>query len=404
MRGFEFQRAGLDIGWKHTAQILELFAAASVLKPEGNRISPIRRTGMSKRSYLGLSLVGTLGIVTALALGSASLADDQKDKDKDKGKSEQTDKQKEDKQKEKELETASQRVFDLSNVIGSESYLGVYLEEVTADRARELKLSDERGAIVMKVVEGSPAEKAGLKENDVIVSFNGRRVDTVRELQRLLAETPAGRNVQFETIRGGSHQTIQATLTKRSPEIGWAHVDDGLFRQNLAQSEESLKRNQEALKYYQKSLERAGKNLTQGYGDFNFVAPGRFMFYRGSRLGIGVESLTDQLAEFFGVKSGHGVLVSEVTENSAAAKAGLKAGDVITAVDGQTIDGVSALLQAISKKQEGTIALTIVRNRTEQTVTVTVEKSESRPFKLLRPGTRVMTGRPAFLSGLASGS
>jgi membrane-associated protease RseP (regulator of RpoE activity) len=330
-------------------------------------------------------------MVTALALGSASLADDQKEKDKEKEKTGQADKQKEDKQKEKELEKASQRVFELSNVTGSETYLGVYLEEVTSDRARELKLSDERGAIVMKVVEGSPAEKAGLKENDVIVSFNGRRVDTVRELQRLLAETPAGRNVQFETIRGGGHHTIQATLTRRSPEVGWGHFDDSLFRKNLAQNEEAMKRNQDALKLYQRSLEGVGKNL-HGFGDFNFVAPGKFMYFRGSKLGIGVEALTDQLAEFFGVKSGHAVLVTEVTENSAAAKAGLKAGDVITAVDGQTIDGVSALLQAISKKQEGTIALTIVRNRSEQTVTVTVEKSETRPFKLLRPGTRVLTG------------
>jgi len=208
---------------------------------------------MLKRSYLGISLFGILGMVTALALSSASLADDQKDKEKDKA--DQAEKQKkEDKQKEKEVELLSQRAFELSNVTGSESYLGVYLEEVTADRARELKLSNERGAIVMKVVEGSPAEKAGLKENDVIVSFNGRRVDTVRELQRLLAETPAGRNVQFETIRGGGHHTIQATLTKRSPEVAWAHGDDSLFRQNLAQSEEAMKRSQDALKLYQKNF------------------------------------------------------------------------------------------------------------------------------------------------------
>ena len=352
---------------------------------------------MLKRSYLSLSLAGIVsagGIIIALALGSPGLADDQKEKDK--SKSEQTDKEKDARQRaERELETASQRLFDVSNVIRSESYLGVYLEEVTADRAKELKLSDERGAIVMKVVEGSPAEKAGLKENDVIVSFNGRRVDTVRELQRLLAETPAGRNVQFETIRGESHHTVQATLTRRSPEVGWAQIDDGGLRQHMAQSEESLKRSQDAMKLYQKDFERAGKGLGQGYGSFNFVAPGRFMYYRGSRLGLGVESLSEQLAEFFGVKGGHGVLVSEVAENSAASKAGIKAGDVITAVDGQLVDGVSALLQAISKKQEGTIALTIVRNRTEQTVTVTVEKSESRPFRLLRPGTRVMTGPQA---------
>ena len=341
---------------------------------------------MLKRGYLGLSLFGILGMVTALALGSASLADVQKDKEKDK--SEQAEKQKQDKQRQKEAEVTSQRAFELSNVFGSESYLGVYLEEVTADRARELKLSDERGAIVMKVVEGSPAEKAGLKENDVIVSFNGRRVDTVRELQRLLAETPSGRNVQFETVRGGGHHTVQATLTRRSPEVGWQRFDDSQMRRNLSQSEEVLKRNQDALKLYQRGLERAENS----FGNFNFVAPGKFMYFRGSRLGIGVETLTDQLAEFFGVKSGHAVLVTEVTDNSAAAKAGLKAGDVITAVDGQAIDGVSSLLQAISKKQEGTVALTIVRNRSEQTITVTVEKSETRPFRLLRPGTRVLTG------------
>src|SRR5437868_14124714 len=69
------------------------------------------------------------------------------------------------------------------------SYLGVFLEEVSSERAKELRLSEERGAIVMKVVEGSPAEKAGLKENDVIVGFNGRQVDSVRELQRLMRYT-----------------------------------------------------------------------------------------------------------------------------------------------------------------------------------------------------------------------
>ena len=106
------------------------------------------------------------------------------------------------------------------------SYLGVYLEEVTPERAKELGLKEERGALVMKVVEGSPADKAGLKENDTIVSFNGRRVDSVREMQRMLGETPVGRNVTIEIVRGGSQQTISATLSKRSSDFallnpGW---------------------------------------------------------------------------------------------------------------------------------------------------------------------------------------
>ncbi|HEY6329972.1 MAG TPA: PDZ domain-containing protein [Blastocatellia bacterium] len=91
-------------------------------------------------------------------------------------------------------------------------YLGVYLEEVTPERKKELGLSEERGAIVMKVLKDSPADKAGLKENDVVVSFNGRRVDSVMELQRLFRETPPGRKVSVEIIRAGSPLTVTATM------------------------------------------------------------------------------------------------------------------------------------------------------------------------------------------------
>jgi C-terminal processing protease CtpA/Prc len=330
---------------------------------------------MLKRGYLVLSLVATLSICGALALGSATFADEQKDKEK----------AEQDKQKESELfpEYASA----LSGFGASSSYLGVYLEEVTSDRAKELKLAEERGAVVMKVVEGSPAQKAGLKENDVITSFNGRRVDTVRELQRLLGETPAGRNVQFEVIRGGSHQTISATVTKRSPQLGiWRQglFDEEAMKRSQKQMEESLKRSQDVFKL------QKGANAFKDFGNFNFVTPGNFMFYRGSRLGIAVESLTDQLAEYFGVKGGHGVLVAEVKENSAAAKAGLKAGDVITAIDGQKVDDVSALLEATSKKEEGTVTLTIVRNRSEQSITLTLEKPERRSLRTPRRRARVI--------------
>jgi S1-C subfamily serine protease len=85
------------------------------------------------------------------------------------------------------------------------------------------------------------------------------------------------------------------------------------------------------------------------------------------------------------------VLVSEVKEDSPAAKAGLKAGDVITAMDGQKIEDVSALMQATSKKEEGSVTLTIVRNRSEQTLTLTLEKPERRSFQTPRTRARLLT-------------
>jgi S1-C subfamily serine protease len=116
--------------------------------------------------------------------------------------------------------------------------------------------------------------------------------------------------------------------------------------------------------------------MPRDFGDFAFVNPGEFSFFGGTRLGISAESLTDQLAEFFGVKDSKGVLVASVDESGAAAKAGIKAGDVIIGIDNEKVDSVKALIKALSAKTEGAVDVKLVRNRAEQTVRVTLEKRE----------------------------
>jgi S1-C subfamily serine protease len=242
--------------------------------------------------------------------------------------------------------------FPFTIKIGGGTYLGVFLEDITPERAKSLNLKEERGALVMKVAEGSPAEKAGLKENDVIVSFNGRPIESVRELQRVLSETPEGRTVQLEVFRDGNRQKLSATLTSRTPKPRL--FDDGALRERLRKSIPDI-------------------------GAFDFRGTRRFGAYRGSSLGLSVETMEDQLAEYFGVKDGTGLLVTEVRENSPAAKAGLKAGDVITAVNNEKGSDLVRLLSAANRRQEGQMTLTILRNRAEQTITVTFEKRETRP-------------------------
>lgn len=348
---------------------------------------------MLKRFYLTSALVAALGAGLAVTAAVAQ----QKDKQKEKAASADAQKKKE-LEKEKGLLApgAESRAF-FAMPSGEGSYLGVFLEEVTPERVKDLGLSEERGAIVMKVVEGGPADKAGLKENDVVVSFNARRVDSVRELQRLLSETPAERAISIEVIRGGSHQTMNATLSKRSQEFHFMRPELA-DKEAMSRAEEGFKRSYELLKSdqdkeaarraeeeFKRSLESfkmdqgKWKAFPPDFGNFAFVAPGQYSFFSGSRLGVSVESLTDQLAEFFGVKDGHGVLVSQVDENSAAAKAGLKAGDVIIAIDNERVDGVNDLVKALSKKEAGSVAVKILRNRVEQTVNVTVEKREQLP-------------------------
>ncbi|MFL6214447.1 MAG: PDZ domain-containing protein [Blastocatellia bacterium] len=326
---------------------------------------------MRKRFYLFISLFVALGL--SVLLSSAFANQKEKAKEKTRTPDAQT-----------KVENETPQVFTLS---GGGAYLGVYLEEVTPERAKELGLSEERGAIITKVVEGSPAEKAGLKENDVVVSFNDRRIDSVRELQRLLGETPPDRNIKIEVVRGGSHQTVAATLSKRASGFAYSFNGPEWNGQAWAQTEEGRKRLEESRKQMESMRKQYEDQMRQhqdefknmpDFGNFTFVNPGGFAYFGGSRLGVSAESLTDQLAEFFGVKDGKGVLVASVNENSVAARAGLKAGDVIIAVDDEKIDSVNALVTSLAKK-EGAVNLKIIRNRAEQSVTVTLEKRATTP-------------------------
>ena len=92
------------------------------------------------------------------------------------------------------------------------SYLGVNLAEIDGPRARELKLRETTGVEITRVEEGSPADKAGLKPNDVVLEYNGQRVDGMEQFGRLVRETPAGREVKLVISRNGATQTVMAVL------------------------------------------------------------------------------------------------------------------------------------------------------------------------------------------------
>src|SRR5262249_11640055 len=115
-------------------------------------------------------------------------------------------------------------------------------------------------------------------------------------------------------------------------------------------------------------------------GEDGFV----FGFGGNRRIGVSTQSLTKQLADYFGAKDG-GVLITSVSEDSPAAKAGLKAGDVITAIDGEKVTSSGDVSRAINKKEDGQVSLTIIRDHSTRTITLTPEKKPQPAFA--RPGT-----------------
>jgi serine protease Do len=227
-------------------------------------------------------------------------------------------------------------------------WMGVHLNEVTAEKARELKLPGDYGAVVTKVEPDSPSAKAGLQANDVILEFDGERVRSVAELRRLLRETPPDRQVSMKVSRAGQLRDLNVTLEARRSPFG--------------DSFETMRIPPVALPHI---------NIPRFDFDLRFGG--------GPRLGIRAQQLTPQLASYFGVREGKGVLVAEVKSASPAEKAGLKAGDCIIKVDSTETASVEDLQNALDgessekpgEKHEHTI--TIVRDHREQSVKVEIE-------------------------------
>jgi membrane-associated protease RseP (regulator of RpoE activity) len=229
---------------------------------------------------------------------------------------------------------------------GDGAWLGLRLEDVTAEKAKELKLAGEYGVIVKDVEEESPAAKAGVAKGDVILEFAGEKVRSAAHLLRLVRETPAGRSVTLLVSRAGQTKTLSAKL---EPRPGGAFTMPAM-----------------------PPLPEIPKIEIP---EFDFV-----WHARGARLGISADQLTPQLAQYFGVKQGKGILVREVVVGSAAEKAGLKAGDVIVQVDGEDVDTVGKLRRALAGEKETQearkVTLTIVRDKREQTLTVELAPQE----------------------------
>ena len=240
-------------------------------------------------------------------------------------------------------------------------YLGVGGVEVTSEKVKALGLKEESGVLVSSVTEDGPAAKAGIKEGDVVLEFNGAPVQGTVQFQRMVGETPPGRQVKLTIWRNGASQTIVATIGERKGNIA-TMMPDQERRWTFEMPDQPFPRMPEL-------------NMPR----FETVSP-------TPALGIYGESLSDneQLAEFFGVTDG--VLVRSVRKGSAAEKAGIKAGDVITKVDDSKVNSAGDITRALRdlRGKKSSCTVTVVRNKKEMPIAVTLEPAsvgEIRPVQ-----------------------
>ena len=250
---------------------------------------------------------------------------------------------------------------------GQGQRLGVSVGDVEDSDAAKNKLASAGGVVVDDVLADSPAEKGGLKKGDVIVEFDGEKIRGSRQFSRIVQETPSGRKVQATVMRDGQRVTL--TLEPRDTGVQWFGDFDGLRDFGRAfvvptppappvpAPEAPLPPNPPLPPKFFEFDELLGRN--------------------SGRLGITVDDLSSQLAEYFGTKDG--VLVTSVTAGSAASKAGLKAGDVITSVNGTEVSSPSDLRRRLSRLTDSEeFTLGIVRDRKPLTLKGKLEAASRR--------------------------
>lgn len=275
---------------------------------------------------------------------------------------------------------------------GSGGFLGAYLGDVDASRARELKLSAMVGAFVARVEEGSPGSKAGLMENDVILSFNEQKIQNRTQLFHLLESSIPGSKVALGISRDGKPQTLSVVLGERKRTVvdqqerlfseanAYLSMADDLRKQmeearqkgdektaaRLAEEEQKVR------KFAEESRAFTEKELREGRIQLapNSLRPDQTVSIYRYNLGLTAIILNDQMSAFFNV-NGAGVLVVEVRAGELAERAGIKTGDCIVMINGERVKSLADLTRnrpGADGKEPSELNVTLIRDRVEQTV------------------------------------
>ena len=276
--------------------------------------------------------------------------------------------------------------------------LGVQIRDLEKEDLAKLKLASQNGVAVVDVTKGSAAERAGVKANDVIVAFDGENVRSANHLTRLVRETAPGRTVKMSLMREGKRVDVDVTPVGPPSQFD-VLVNRDEIRRNVERDMQALRDQLRQYRYDRRMTPPAPQaplppGTTPRYrlsplppetedtlrwlreefpGSLQqWLSPGR------ARLGITVQDLTPDLAAYFGVSDG--VLVSSVEANRPGAKAGLKAGDVITAIDGKAVKSPGELVEQLAGRQ-GEITLSVTRDKKALTLKATLDAAATPPHQ-----------------------
>jgi len=203
-------------------------------------------------------------------------------------------------------------------------WLGVVISDISEDVAEYYGIQDKKGAMVMEIVKGDPADLAGIQPNDIILEVNDRKVETSRDLTNIVASISVGEKVKIMVLRNNKKQVFTVVVAKRPLES------------NLA-----------------------SKNLEKG---------------REDELGIQVTNLTPEIAQRLNLSPTDGVLVERIEPGSKGAEAGVQAGDVIKEINHQAIKSVNDYATQMSKLNKNEVVQMFIWRKSDGFVVVKLTK------------------------------
>lgn len=218
-------------------------------------------------------------------------------------------------------------------------WLGVSIQDITSKMAKKKNLKNEDGAYVSDVLDDSPADSAGVKEGDVIVEFNGKTIDDAGDLLHAVQKSKPGTKTTIVVIRDNDKKSLAISVGKP--------------RRN---------------------------NHSSGFAFAPPVPPRMPLFGESRRWGLQLSELNEQLGEYFGAPHGRGLLVEQVEKKSSGAKAGFKAGDVITKVNKNSVEEFRDLSDTLDEVETGDkVEVEVIRKGTSTTLTVEIEDKDDPP-------------------------
>jgi membrane-associated protease RseP (regulator of RpoE activity) len=252
----------------------------------------------------------------------------------------------------------------------AQGYLGVDVRDVTGDQLAALRLRQPFGAEIVQVDHDAPAGKAGLHEHDVVLRLNGQLISGGDQVRRMLRESSPGKTVVLVISRDGQEMTITTQMASRE------EVEREAWQQHLIVPEPQEAQPAEA----PESLGNAPASASSAWHGNSFIGT---ILMTPAYTGAVVEKMSPQLANYFGAQGGAGLLVNSVEANSPAAQAGMLAGDVVVRADTRPVASTNDWAKAIKLSRGKSLTITVLRDKKEQTLTLTPDAKKRSSLELL---------------------